>query len=118
MVDFRLERMDHDPAYAIARHHLDFVGRQLGRCIVLVRANQEECDELGLAQVSLTHLPGSDSLLAIDRKAPGRKAGLAVRQRRRLRAGVLCPCRDLVHMVGEDSSRTFLVERDHAQRGP
>ena len=46
MVGFRLEWMDHDLAYAIARHHLDFVGRQLGRCIVLVRADQEECDEL------------------------------------------------------------------------
>ena len=79
MVGFRLEWLDHDLAYAIARHHLDFVGRQLGRCIVLVRADQEECDELGLAQVPLSHLLGSDSLLAIDWQGPGGKAALAVR---------------------------------------
>ena len=46
MVGFRPEWLDLYLAHTIARHHLDFVGHQLGRRIVLVRADQEECDEL------------------------------------------------------------------------
>ena len=71
MVRFRLEWLDHDVAHTVARHHLDFMGHQLDHRIVLVRADQEERDELGLAQVPLSHLHGSDSLLAIDRQGPG-----------------------------------------------
>ena len=68
------------------------------------------------ASLSLTQAPFSFS--AIDWQDAGEKAALAVWQRWRLRAGVPCPRGDLVHLVGENSSRTFLVERDHAQGRP
>src|SRR5881409_561445 len=110
MVCFRLEWLDHYLAHPVARHHLDFVGHQLGFGVVLVRSNQETRDDLGVAQVPLPDSCGGHSFLAMEWQGSGGKAALAVRQPRYLRAGVSCPCGDLVHMVGEDSSRTFLVE--------
>src|SRR5881397_2039945 len=111
MVGFRLEWLDRYLAHPIARHHLDFVGHQLGFGVVLVRSNEETRGGLGVAQVPLPHSRGGHPVLAMDWQGPGRKAALGVWQPWHLRAGGSCPCGDIVHMVGENSSRTFLVER-------
>src|SRR4030095_14982881 len=118
MVGFRLEWLDYGLAHPVARDHLDFVGHQLGRSVVLVRANEETRDDRGVAQVPLPHSLRGHSLFATDWEGPGGKDALAVWQCRHIRGGVSCPCRDIVHMVGENSSRTILVERDHAQGRP
>ena len=91
MVRFRLEWLDRYLAHTVARHHLDFVGHQLGFGVVLVRSNQETRDDLGIAQIPLPDSRRGHSFLAIDRQGPGRKAALAVWQPWRLRAGVPCP---------------------------
>ena len=73
MVRFRLEWLDHYLAHTVARHHLDFVGHQLGFGVVLVRSNQETRDDLGLAQVPLPDSRRGHSFLAIDRQGSGEK---------------------------------------------
>src|ERR671914_2395495 len=118
MVGFRLEWLDHYLAHTVARHHLDFVGHELGFGVVLVRSNEETRDDLGVAQIPLPHSRRGHSFLAIDWQGPGRKAALAVWQPWHLRARMPCSCGDLIHLVGENSSRTILVERDHAQGRP
>ena len=52
MVRFCLEWLDDDVAHTVARHHLDPVGDQLGRGVVLVRSDQETRDDRG---TSLTY---------------------------------------------------------------
>src|SRR5256885_10442144 len=77
MVRFRPEWLDHYLAHTVARHHLDFVGRQLGFGVVLVRSNQETRDDLGLAQIPAPHFRRGNSFLALDRQDSGGKAALA-----------------------------------------
>src|SRR4051794_27121778 len=115
---FRPGWLDHELADGVARHHLDSVGRELGRGVVLVRSDQKTGDDGKFAQVPLAHPRRRRFVLAIDRQVARGKAALAVQQRWPLRAGMSRPCGDLVHMVGENSSRTILVEYDHAQGGP
>jgi hypothetical protein len=101
MVRFHLEWLDDYLAHAVARHHLDLVGHQLGFGVVLVRSNQETRDDQRLSQIPAPHPRRRNSLLAIDRQGSGGKAALAVWRPRHLRAGGSCPCGNLVYMVGE-----------------
>ena len=73
MVRFCLEWLDYDVAYTIARHHLDLVGHQLGRGVVLVRSNQETRDDRRLAQVPAPHSRRRRSFHAIGRQVLGEK---------------------------------------------
>ena len=114
---FRLERLDGHLAHPIARHHLDCLAHQLGRRIVLVRPDAETGDDLGCADLPHSHLRGRHPFHALDRAASGRKAALAVRRSRDLCGGGPDAGRYLVHLVGSNPSRAFLVQRDHAQGG-
>ena len=71
-----------------------------------------------LSKYRSRHVTGSDSAPAIDRQAAGGEAALAVWQRWHVHRRSPCACGYLVHLVGENPSRTFLVERDHAQGRP
>ncbi len=118
MASFRLEWMDRHVAQPVIGAYLDCMAHQLGRGVILVRSNAKTRDDLGIAGLPHSHSRRRHSIYALDRAGVGRETALAIWQRRHLRACGPDLGGDLVHVVGANSSRTFLVERDHAQGRP
>src|SRR4029077_19376885 len=114
MVSFRLEWLGGRLGPPVARLDLDCRDHQLGCGVVLVRPNQKARDDLGLPALPHSYPRRSHPFLALDLAGIGGKGALAVWQSRHLPAGGSDAGRDLVHMVGANSSWTFLVECDHA----
>src|SRR5258706_2183170 len=110
--------MDRHLAHPIAGDHLDYLAYQLGSGVVLVGSHAKTRDDLGLAGLPHSHSRGRHSIHALDRAGAGGKAALAVWQHWDLRAFGPDPGGDLVYVVGANSSRTLLVELNHAQGRP
>src|SRR4029078_13423569 len=96
--------------------HLDWLACQLDVGIVLGGANGEAATNLACPGSPASHYHLRIAAYTVDRADPGGMAARASRQRRYLRAGNCCPGGSPVHVVGTNSSRTFLVERDPAER--
>jgi protein-S-isoprenylcysteine O-methyltransferase Ste14 len=73
MVRFCLEWLDHDVAYTIARHHLDLMGHQLGRGVVLVRSNQEHVMTADSLKYRLPIIAGAVLFMPLAGKVLGEK---------------------------------------------
>src|ERR1700682_4135815 len=118
MVRFALEWMGLHLAHPVVGADLDGMAHQLGGGVVLVRSNGKARHDLGLASLPRPYYCRSPSACALDRAGVGRKTALAFWQRRYVRACGFDLGRYVVCVVGANSSRTLLVERDHAQGRP
>src|SRR6478609_9210586 len=107
--------MDRYLADPIAGAYLGCMARQLGRGLVLVWSNGKTRHDLGLASLPHPDYRGSRTLGALDGTSIGRATVLACRQRRYVPACDSDVGGYVVHVVGANSSRTLLVERDYAQ---
>src|SRR5258705_13034445 len=105
-------------AHPVVGAYLDCMACQLGQGVFLVRSNGKAHHDLGLASLPPSYHRGSPSAYAPDCAAVGRETALASRQWRDVRACGFDLGGYLVHVVGASSSRTLLVERDHAQGRP
>ena len=98
--------------------HLDWLACQLDAGIVLVGSDRKAACDLARARSPTARYRWRIAAHAVDRAGPGRTPPLERRQCRYVRARTCCPGGGLIHMVGADSSWTFLVERDHAKGRP
>ena len=102
----------------VACPHLDSLAYQLDCGIVLVGSDGKAARDLARTRSPALRHHWRTAAHAVDCADPGRTPAMERRQWRYVRARNSCPGRGLVHMVGADSSRTFLVERDHAKGRP
>ena len=95
------------------------VAHQLGGGIVLFRPDRKTCQDLGLTGLPHPDYRGRDAPYALD--CPGiagaSRFGTLATAAHTLLAGVTL-AGTLVHVVGANTSRPLLVERDHAQGRP
>src|ERR1700739_1705694 len=110
--------MDRYLAHGITRAHLGRLAYQLGGRLVLFRPYRKTRQDLGLAGLPYPDPRGRRPADTMDPAGPWRAAALARRQQRYISARRAGVGGDLVHVVGANSSRAFLVERNHAQERP
>src|SRR5947209_19605829 len=113
-----LERMDRHLAYPIAGVDLDGLAYQLDYWRFFLGSNRETRQNMGLASLPHSHSGRRHTINALDRAGVGRATAVESGKRANVRARGADLGRNVIHLVGANSSRTVLVERDHTQGRP